>query len=176
MYKSLDVLNSGGGVVLNSVVYKYSDPRVHIIWMADKDFSEFSWMRWQKCHEETDTLVWFNAQRRNRPSLNVLHGCSPLLSSHVMKMSTFGNKNGGRLSRRRASECAQKVTVICLSWSSPTTSSNRCHSHIPSLASSLFTSTDSNLVRHQAFAIWRCFVGWTSTRTYHPSSTPFQES
>ena len=26
MYKSLDVLNSGGGVVPNSVVYKYSDP------------------------------------------------------------------------------------------------------------------------------------------------------
>ena len=26
MYKSLDVLNSGRGVVPNSVVYKYSDP------------------------------------------------------------------------------------------------------------------------------------------------------
>ena len=26
IYKSLDVLNSGGGVVPNSVVYKYSDP------------------------------------------------------------------------------------------------------------------------------------------------------
>ena len=31
MYKSLDVLNSGGGVVPNSVVYKYSDPLFHYI-------------------------------------------------------------------------------------------------------------------------------------------------
>ena len=28
MYKSLDVLNSGWGVVPNSVVYKYSDPKI----------------------------------------------------------------------------------------------------------------------------------------------------
>ena len=30
-YKSLDVYNSGGGVVPNSDVYKYSDPTDHLI-------------------------------------------------------------------------------------------------------------------------------------------------
>ena len=38
MYKSLDVLNSGGGVVPNSVVYKYSDPYKYIprSWPSNK--------------------------------------------------------------------------------------------------------------------------------------------
>ena len=41
MYKSLDVLNSGGGVVPNSVVYKYSDPVNWVIRLNDSMYGMF---------------------------------------------------------------------------------------------------------------------------------------